>query len=119
MEVQKTAVKILESISDLEKARKLLKERAEAKSRTIAEYDMQLAKTTIALRNGREFEIEGEIIKDPPVTIIDKIAKGICWKAKLEMEMAEASYKNNIVTLNAIQAILNAYQSINKYQSEL
>jgi hypothetical protein len=95
-----------------------LKERAEAKSRTIAVYDAKLAKTIISLRNGKEFEIDGEWIKDPPVTIIDKIARGVCWKDKLEMEKAEALYKNNIVTLNSIQAILNAYQSINKYQAE-
>ena len=69
----------------------------------------------IQLKNGKEFEFEGEKIKSPPASIMEKIAKGICFQEKLNMELAEAQYKNAIVGMSAIQAELNGYQSIYKH----
>lgn len=119
MEVHSTAQKILETIAELDQARKLLRERAEDKSMSIADYDRKIAQTIISLKNGKIYYIDGEEIQNPPATIMEKIARGICWQAKLNMELADSMYRNVIVTLNSIQAILNAYQSINRHQSEI
>jgi len=46
---------------------------------------------------------------------MEKIAKGICYQEKLNMELAEAQYKNAIVGMSAIQAELNGFQSIYRH----
>ena len=58
------------------------------------------------------------IIKNPPTTIIEKVAKGICWKECLEKDLAETQYKVNLEKADIIKAQLNGYQSINRYLSE-
>jgi len=89
-----------------------LKEAAERKAKGIAEYDKTIAITLIRLRAGEVFELEGHMIKDPPVSIMEKLAKGICWKECLEMERAEALYKNAVIWQETTCAQLNGYQSI-------
>ena len=80
-----------------------------------ANYDLKLGTTLMALRNDREFELEGEKIKNPPVSIMDKVAKGICWKEKLEMSKTENLYRNAQTKMRAIQGELNALQTIHKH----
>ena len=111
------ADEILKKIELLEKMRVQIKERAEKKAETLAEYDKQLALTIIRLENGIELELEGEKIQNPSKSITDKIARGICWKAKLEMEKAEGLYKSIISNIDSVQAELNGYQSINRHLS--
>jgi len=118
MEIVKIANKIVEKIGTLEMGRDLLKDKATDKAETIATYEKALAVTIIRLKNGAEFEIDGHKVKNPLATIMEKIAKGICYQEKLDMELAEASYKNAIVGMAAIQAELNGYQSIFKHLEE-
>jgi hypothetical protein len=118
MEVTQVAKAIEEKIKLLEMGREALKEKALAKAKAISEYEKALTLTIIKLRNGVEFEFEGERIVNPPTTLIEKIAKGICFNEKLQMEEAEAEYKVVITKLEAIEAELNGYQSINRYLSE-
>ena len=105
-------------INDLGKLRfglsKLAKERAE----TISHYEMTIAHTIISLKNGVEYELNGQKISNPPVTIMDKIARGICWKEKLKADEAETMYKSLIVNIEVIKAQLNGYQTIIKYLDE-
>ena len=63
-------------------------------------------------------DIEGEVIKDPPATALEKIAKGICYKEKLEMDKADAEYKSLITYIDIVESQLNGWQSINRYLSE-
>ncbi len=119
MEIIEIAKKIEEKIKLLEKGRQTLAIKAKEKAEAIAEYDKKMAKTIVQLKNGVEFEVEGIPIKDPPVTLIERIAKGICWKEKLAKELAEAEYKNATVKMEAVMAELNGYQSINRYLEKM
>jgi len=112
MEIVQVARKIEEKIKTLELGREVLKERAEEKARAISNYDKQIAITLIRLKNGAEFELDGHKVKDPLATVSEKIAKGICYQERLDQELAEATYKNAIVGMQAISSELNAYQSI-------
>lgn len=115
MDILTTNQNIEKKIKQLDSAQQLLKERAEAKAETIAKYEKQIAITLIKLKNGQVFELDGEKIENPPVSICEKLAKGICWKEKLDMEKAEAEYKNIVKGLESLEAQLNGYQSILRY----
>jgi len=110
--------KIEQAIKNLSRGRLLLQERAEAKSNAIANYDKEMAKVLIQLKNGVEFELDGSKVSNPLAAVIKEIAKGICWKVKLELDKAEALYKNSIVGLSVIQAELNGWQSIYRHLVE-
>jgi len=108
MEIIEIAKKIEEKIKLLEKGRQTLAIKAKEKAEAIAEYDKKMAKTIIQMKN------EGM-----PITLIERIAKGICWKEKLTKELAEAEYKNATVKMEAVMAELNGYQSINRYLEKM
>ena len=109
------ATQILKAKNKLQEMRGVIAERTIRKSNAIALYDKVLATTMVKLRNGLEVEFEGQKILDPPVTIIEKIAKGICWKERLELEQAEGEYKSLITNIETVKAELNGLQSINKH----
>jgi len=115
MDILKISEAIQQKIGLLEIGRGELKTRAEAKANGIVNYDKALAKTIMRLRNGEKITLDGVTTENPPVSILEKIAKGLCWKERLEMDKADLSYKNALVKLEAIQAELNGYQSINRY----
>lgn len=119
MDIIDTAKSIQRKIALLEKGRDILKERSEEKAKSMAEYDRVIALTIIKLKNGQVFELDGEKVQNPPSTLIEKLAKGICWKEKLAMERGEAEYKNAIVGMDAIKAEMNGYQSIHKNMTDM
>ena len=92
-----------------------IKNRAKARAETISNYERQISVTIIKLKNGVRFEVDGEEIQNPPVTIIEKIAKGICYESKLDMELAEGEYKSLITNIETVKAELNGLQSINRH----
>ncbi len=118
MELIKVAEMIEQKIKLLEVGRKALKERADRKAETIATYEKRIAMVMLELKSGVEMLWEGQTIKDPPTTIVEKLARGMCWQEKLEMEKCDAEYRNAIAGLACIQAELNGYQSINRFLSE-
>jgi hypothetical protein len=115
MDVIKVSTEIEHKIAELEKGRQLLQGRAERKAQTIAHYDKRLSIVIIQLKNGVEFIMDEQAIKDPPATFTEKIARGICWQERLDMEQAEAEYKNAVVGMDALMAALNGWQSINRH----
>lgn len=106
---------LTENIIALGKMRDSLRIRAEDKSNAIGEYDKAIAKTIIQLKNGIPFDFEGETIVNPPATITEKIAKGICYKEGIQKDLTEGYYKNAVLSLQTIQTIINAFQSILRY----
>jgi len=118
MEITKVANEIENKINQIEQDSKHLKSRAEAKAETIGIYEKVLAKCLIGLKNGKQYTLEGEIIQNPPATITEKIAKGLCWQEKIEMDKAETLYKNTIEWLRCLQAELNGWQSIYRHLSD-
>ena len=119
MESVKISQSIVKRIDLLESARKKNSEFAINMAKSNAEYSKILAKTIIQLKNGVEMRVEGETISSPPVTIIEKIAKGVCWEEQLTMDKNVAFYKNSIRAIDSMKAELNALQSLFKYQTEL
>lgn len=115
MQVLDVALKIQKKIELLEKARGTLEGLAADKALTAALYEKDVAVAILKLRNGKPFELEGETIKDPPATIIEKVARGICWESRLRMDQAEANYKLAIVKMDSVQAELNGWQSVNRF----
>ena len=115
MDILTVSKKIQDKINLLEQGRQQLEAASLEKATTIAQYDKQLAITLIRLTAGKPVEIDGEVVKDVPATIREKIAKGICWKECLEKEKADAMYKSITSKMQSIESELNGWQSINRY----
>ena len=116
----KLVSKIIEDkVKLLEAGRARLEKDAYNKAEQLALYEMALARTMIQLKNGKEMELEGEKILNPPATILEKIARGICYKEKLSADLTDTTYKCRIVKIQTVQAELNAYQSLYKSQIEV
>lgn len=109
------AEEIRAKIIELGKGHAVLREAAEEKARSIGAYDKACAVTIIKLRNGVEMELDGEKIQNPPVSIIDKLVKGICHEQKVAADAAECEYKRVVKKLDVVQAQLNGWQSINRF----
>ena len=118
-ELFRVAQQIENRIQALSVGRKELASRTKSKAGAISNYERAIAITIIQLKNGIEFTLEGSVVRNPIASIAEKIAKGICWKEKLDMEQAEGEYKAAIVGMQALQAELCGYQSIYKHLEEL
>jgi len=103
---------IEKKIAEIDKVRAEIKSRGEEKARTAAIYDMEVAKYLVGLENGKEYDLNGEKIKEPPKSIMDKLARGLAWEQKLLMDTAEASYKSIMSNLEAVKVQTNALQSL-------
>jgi hypothetical protein len=114
---------IRDKIIEVDKIRASIRNRGLAVSLVTSEYDKNLAISIIKLRNltsEDEIELEGEVIKGPiPISIIEKLAKGLCYCEKLELDKAQALYKSATSNLNCVLAQLNAYQTLNKHLDKL
>jgi hypothetical protein len=106
---------IFDKIKEIETERGYIGKLAQEKAKNIANYEKKLAITIISLKNGIEIELGGQKIKSPPVTIIEKIAKGICFEEKIAADLAEAKYKAHITKMECLMAEMNGLQSINRY----
>jgi len=92
--------------------RQEIEERGKKRAHAIRTYDMKLAIALATLRNAEFYELAGQKYKSPPVSIAEKIAKGIVSQEREAMELAESGYKACISNLEALKAQLNGYQSI-------
>lgn len=115
MDVVNIAQQIEKKIHLLETGRDKLEVLALEKAKALGEYEKEIAITLMGLRAGRAFELKGETIKDPPVSIMEKTAKGLCWEASIATSLADSRYKLGVEKMKSIQAELNGYQSIYRY----
>jgi len=111
-DIVEVANQIQTKIRQLALGRDIIKERAREKADAVGEYEKEIAKTLIGLKNGKEFTLEGETIKDPPASITEKIARGICYQEKINAELKEMEYKNAIIGMQSLESELMGYQSI-------
>ena len=111
-EITNIANLMRKKIDEMAEMRQQLEERSKRKAHAISLYDNKLALIIIKLKNGEQMKLDDIPVKKPPTTITEKIAKGICWKERLEQEEAEGLYKSLISNLEAIKAELNGLQSI-------
>ena len=116
MDVIEVSGLIYDKVKLLEKMRVEIRQRAEAKAEAGAAYDRIMAVTLLQLKNGKVFELEGEVVSGEKMAanILEKIAKGICWQEQLAADKSEALYKALISNIDAVQTEVNALQSINK-----
>ena len=107
MELHKISLKIEETIAEIEAVRKAIKPRGEALAHAQVDYDYAIAKKILEMR------------ENYPVTIVEKLARGECITERRALTVAESGYKSCTTNLQALMAILNAYQSLNRHQQEL
>lgn len=108
MEIIKIQQQIEHKIKQLDTILKSVPGKIEARAKSMAEYDRELATTITKLK-----------ADDTPTTIAEKLAKGQCWALKLQMEEADMIYRATIDQLKAIRAQLNGYQSIFRHLEQV
>ena len=120
MDIIQVSNEIKKRIKQLEEGRKILKERAEVKAEKIAEYDKIMAITILKLKNGELVKIDDTHVSGTmPVSIIDKVARGVCWKEKLEMEKADGMYRAAVSGISSLETEMSGLQTIFKYMKEI
>lgn len=115
MEIIDVKDAIQKLIVEIGKARREIEEKGQAKAKAISDYDKRLAITLAELRSGENYILANKSHTPPPVTIMEKIAKGICSEERYALELADSGYKATISNLEALKAQLNGYQSIYKH----
>lgn len=115
MEIIKISSNIENIIKEIGKCRREIESKGKNRAKTLMEYDKALAVCMATLRNDKNYMLAGKEYDKPPVSIIEKLAKGICAQQRYNLEIAEASYKASIKNLEALMAQLNAYQSLFRY----
>ncbi len=115
MDGMQIANEILQKNEDLDKIRATIKDRVNAKAKAMSGYDKKIAIVLIMLKNGEEMAIDGHITKNPPTTVCEKIAKGLCWREKLEMEQAIGACASATSNLDVLKSQLIGLQSIYKH----
>lgn len=105
MEVIEVSNLIEKAIAEIGKCRRQIEEKGRKRAKTISEYDKRMQITIVTLREEGKF----------PVTLIEKIAKGICSPEIEAREIAESDYKACISNLQALMAQLNGLQSIYRH----
>lgn len=118
MDIIKVKDCIEKLIREIGTTRREIEEKGREKAAAISDYDRQLAVTLATLRNTDNYTLAGKTYPAPPVTISEKIAKGICAKERYDLEVAESAYKACISNLEALKAQLNGYQSIFRHLDE-
>lgn len=117
-DIIKTRDSMLKIIIEVGALRKEIETKGMAKAKAISDYDRKLAVTLATLKDGETYTLGDKTYKQPPVTIMEKIAKGICANERYELELAESSYKACISNIEALKAQLNGFQSINRHLDE-
>lgn len=108
METVKVAKCIEKIIVEIGNCRRQIEDKGRARAKSISNYDKRLRIAIVTLKDEGKF----------PVTLIEKIAKGLCAPEVEEREIAESDYKACISNLQALMAELNGYQSIYRHLAE-
>ena len=119
MDIHQARDRIEQMVAEIGKCRREIEAKGKERAAAIKHYDMKLAIALATLRNAELYELGGKTYKSPPVSIAEKIAKGICFQEKLNSDLADTTYKSTIVKIETVQAELNAYQSLYKSQIEI
>ncbi len=121
MDIIQISNEIQNKILKLSEGRKLIKQRAEEKSNYIGEYDRKMAITIMRLKNGEKFSIDNVDIGGDslPGNLIEKLAKGICYKEKIDMEKAEGLYKSAVSGMRSLETEMSGLQSIFRYLQDV
>ncbi|MDD4689052.1 MAG: hypothetical protein PHE51_04820 [Eubacteriales bacterium] len=114
------STEIQKRINDLSNGRKIIAQRSEEKAKYISEYEKKMAVVIMRLKNGEKFDIEGHTVGgELPANLIEKIARGVCWKEKMDMERADGFYRAAVSGMSSLESELNGLQSILRYLKEI
>lgn len=102
-------------IAEIGKCRREIEGKGEVRARAIKSYDLKLAIALATLRESENYEMAGRTWKSPPVTIMEKIAKGIVSQERYDLEIAESGYRAAATNLEALQCQLMGFQTIFKH----
>ena len=105
---------ILETIDILKDLSRQLDNSAKEKVDSLMELTRKYAKCIAKLKNGVEMEFEKEVIKNPPVTLILKLADGFCIEEKSKSELANEYNRNLHKKIDIYTHKLTALMSINR-----
>lgn len=111
----KVKVRIEAIIKEIGKCRREIEDKGKARAKSVMEYDKSMAICIATLRNDKNYMLFGKDYPQPPVTLVEKLARGICAQQRYDMEIAESGYKACISNLEALKAQLNGYQSIYRH----
>lgn len=112
MDVLDIKDEILKKIKRLEKAGPQIFSAGKKKAETEAAYNRAIGITIAKLKNGVEFELEGNKVVSPPASYTKDIAKSICWQEEMDASVAASEYKATLDLLDSLKTILVAYQSL-------
>ncbi len=116
MDYQTISQKIQDNIKILSQARNSLLTRAKDKAEALGAYEKKLAQTMLRLRNGQSVVFNDEEIRYESATGLEKIAKGVCYKESIALDIAESNLRNAHVSMRATEAMINALQSLLRYE---
>jgi hypothetical protein len=105
MDIANISDKIQKMINELNDNVPKIEQFAKKRAQAIADYEVAIGKEMVGLRSKEKM----------PVSMIEKVAKGNCYLAKIEMEKCDTLYKGFIKKLDVMCAVLNGYQSMNRY----
>ena len=103
------------AIQEIGKYRRQIDELGRKRAEANMAYEMELAKTLFLLGEQETVDFDGQTHKQPPVSVREKIARGIVANYKYEAELADSNYKACIANLEALKTQLNGFQSINRH----
>lgn len=115
MEVIQVSQTIEKLIKEIGKTRREIEVKGKARAKAISNYDKRLAISMANLREDENYLLAGKKYSQPPTTLVEKLAKGICEQDRYDLEIAESAYKACISNLDALKAQLNGYQSIYRH----
>ena len=106
---------LTDNILALKKAVNTLLTRATDKADALGAYEKKLAITMLELKNGKVIDFEGTEVSFSSATGLEKIAKGVCYKESIALDLAESKFRSLQIDINSYQTVINALQSQLKY----
>jgi len=119
MDAISVSLQIERLIKSIDEIRASIRARGDERARAAAEYDKAVTITLIRLKNGEAMELDGHRIQSPPASVMDKLARGMCWQERMKADEADGAYKSAVTNLDAVMAQLNAFQSLFRYQDKI
>ena len=111
-----TAQRIQDKIEQLIKLRGGINEKAQVKAMSLCEYRKQEAIAMLKVAKSQIKKFEGESVPAKLTSPEKKVlVEGLCRDTEAQMLIAESNYKSHIVNMQALEAELNGWQSINRY----
>ena len=102
---------ITKEILNLRNATNELMVRAKDKANALGQYEKKLAQTMLTLKNGQTVLLDGKEEVYNTATGLEKIAKGVCYKESIALDLAESKYRNVQVYIKSCETVINALQS--------